>query len=149
MKRIIYLVMMICMIGITGCSLDMKEIEDYPWKLNIIQTTEQGKVIYYSEANTIDGKETWPEARIMELVVNAKEDKIIITDTLNDIDYEGTYYKADNTGTAICYRLEFGGKDCIAEVSYTNEINGKKYPTLVISNSEYILYFDYNKEKCY
>lgn len=121
----------------------MVEIEDYEWKMRTVMTNhieaaqnEAGLVIAVGESDAL-----YPNAKIVDLTMIAKNGKITITDTTNNKTYNGTYKVQQKTSRGTDYEVTIDGLTGYATVAPTEYYSGSEIPTLPIILGEYSLYF--------
>ena len=86
-------------------------------------------------------EELYPEAKIVDLSLIAKDGKITITDKTNNKTYTGTYKVQNKTPKGTDYEITINEQDGYATVAPTEYYDGSEIPTLPINLGEYSLYF--------
>ena len=86
-------------------------------------------------------KEKYPDAKIVDLTLIAKDGEITITDATNNKTYSGTYKVQQKTPKGTDYEVTIDGVTGYATVSPTEYYDGSEVPTLPINLGEYSLYF--------
>ncbi len=138
MKKIIP-VLFICILVMifSACGKDEIKIEDYEWQLRTAANINaEGLVVAVGEKN-----EAYPDAKVVDVVLTAKDGELVITDKTNDETYEGAYEEMFITDSSEDYKIIIKGKDGYATVAYTTYADGTKELTLPITVGGYDMYF--------
>ena len=138
MKKIIT-VLFICILVMifSACGKDEIKIEDYEWKLRTAANiNEEGLVVAVGEKD-----KAYPDAKVVDVVLTAKDGELVITDKTNDETYEGAYEEMLITDSSEDYKIIIKGKDGYATVAYTTYADGRKELTLPITIGGYDMYF--------
>ena len=138
MKKIIP-VLFICILVMifSACGQDEIKIEDYEWKLRTAANINaEGLIVAVGEKD-----EAYPDAKVVDVVLTAKDGELVITDKINDETYEGAYEEMFVTDSSEDYKIIIKGKDGYATVAYTTYADGKKELTLPITIGGYDMYF--------
>ena len=85
--------------------------------------------------------EIYPNAKIVDLTLVAKEGKLTITDTTNSKIYEGTYKVVKKTPDGTDYEITIDGKTGYATVAMTKYYEGTEEPTVPINLGTHSIYF--------
>ena len=85
--------------------------------------------------------ELYPDAKIVDIVLTAKDEKISIVDNTNDKEYSGDYKLIEKTQKGCNYEITIDGKSGYATISPTEYYDGTEVPTLPINLGEYSIYF--------
>ena len=145
MKKILYTVplMLLFIFSLSSCASETISIEDYEWKMRTVMSgnietaqNEDALIVAVGEPD-----ELYPEAKIIDLTLIAKEGKITVTDKTNNKTYTGTYEVQQKTPQGTDYEITINGQDGYATVAPTEYYDGSDVPTLPISLGEYSLYF--------
>ena len=123
---------------LSACGMGKPRIEDYEWKMRTIMHAEDNRVVYDAVA---EESSTHPEAKIIEIILVAKDGKITITDVTNNNTYEGTYTVSGRNPKGTDYHITIDGKSGYAGVAMTTYADGSEEPTLPISLDGYSMYF--------
>ena len=99
---------------------------------------EDNRVVYDAVA---EESSTHPEAKIIEIILVAKDGKIIITDVTNNNTYEGTYTVSGRNPKGTDYHITIDGKSGYAGVAMTTYADGSEEPTLPITLDGYSMDF--------
>lgn len=137
-KTISILLMSIMIFALSACGVGKPRIEDYEWKMRTIMHAEDNRVVYDAVA---EESSTHPEAKIIEIILVAKDGKITITDVTNNNTYEGTYTVSGRNPKGTDYHITIDGKSGYAGVAMTTYADGSEEPTLPISLDGYSMYF--------
>lgn len=138
MKKIIP-VLCICILVMifSACGKDEIKIEDYEWKLRTAANINtENLVVAVGEKD-----EAYPDAKVVDVVLTAKDGELVITDKTNDETYEGAYEEMLITDSSEDYKIIIKGKDGYATVAYTTYADGTKELTLPITIDGYDMYF--------
>ena len=140
MKRTISILILIATltIALSACSLGKVKIEDYEWKMRTIMHGEDNQVVVdaVGEYDTAH-----PEAKIIDMILTAKNGKITIKDNTNNKTYEGTYTVEQKTPAGTDYKVTIDGKEGYATVAMTTYADGTEEPTLPINLGTHSIYF--------
>ena len=85
--------------------------------------------------------EIYPNAKIVDLTLVAKDGKLTITDATNSKIYEGTYKVVKKTPDGTDYEITIDGKNGYATVAMTKYYEGTEEPTLPINLGTHSIYF--------
>ncbi len=138
MKKIIsFLLITTLFFALSACGVEKMEIEDYEWKMRTVMKNDSDLVVpAVGEAD-----EVYPEAKVVDLTLTAKDGKITITDATNNITYEGTYTVEGKNPQGTDYKLVIDGKEGYATAAMTKYDDGSEEPTLPINLGDYSIYF--------
>ena len=143
MKRLIYIFPLLLALIFTSCDTDLPKIEDCEWKMrtvmgNISDTLDGAKeyVIATGEADA-----AYPDAKIIELKLTAKDGKITVSDITNGKTYSGSYKATNKTPVGTDYEITIAGISGYATVAKTKYYDEGELATLPINLGEYSLYF--------
>lgn len=140
MKKLLTFITLI-FICFTGCSKNEKmDIENSNWNIITIQS-DNGEVIVCSQNNESLYKELYPNMVIVDMMCEAKDGNIIITDKTNNQKYQGTYEKIEKNIDSIIYKIAYEEKEGTAIVSKTKYENNEETLTLIININGYTLNF--------
>ena len=139
---ILFCILAITMI-LSACAANTFSIEDYEWQM---RTVMSGNIETAQNENALivavgEPDELYPEAKIVDLTLSAKDGKITITDKTNNKTYTGTYKVQQKTPKGADYEITINGQNGYATVAPTEYYDGSEVPTLPISLGEYSLYF--------
>ncbi|MBR2953276.1 MAG: hypothetical protein IKC45_02695 [Clostridia bacterium] len=138
MKKIIPALFICVLVMIfSACGKDEIKIEDYEWHLRTAANINaENLVVAVGEKN-----EAYPDAKIVDVVLTAKDGELVITDKTNDESYVGAYEEMFITDSSEDYKIIMKGKDGYATVAYTTYADGTKELTLPITVGGYDMYF--------
>ena len=145
MKKLLYIVslMLLFIFSLSSCASETISIEDYEWKMRTVMSgnietaqNEDALIVAVGEPD-----ELYPEAKIVDLTLSAKDGKITITDITNNKTYTGTYKVQKKTPKGTDYEITINEQDGYATVAPTEYYDGSEIPTLPINLGEYSLYF--------
>ena len=144
MKRTISIIILIAILTITlsACGMGNPKIEDYEWKMRTVISNDI-ELADSDEVVLAVGKpdEIYPNAKIVDLTLVAKDGKLTITDATNSKTYEGTYKVVKKTPDGIDYEITIDGKNGYATVAMTKYYEGAEAPTLPINLGSHSIYF--------
>lgn len=144
MKRVLFVIpVLILTLLLASCGTETVSIEDYEWKLqavmkNDVEAAQDEDTLVIAVGET---DELYPDAKIVDVVLTAKDEKITVVDSTNDKTYSGTYKETEKTPDGIIYEIVIDGKEGTATVSPTEHYEGTDVPTLPINMGEYSVYF--------
>ena len=114
------------------------KIEDYGWKMRTVMHIENDQVVYDAVSEPGDAHS---EAKVVDMTLEAKDGKLLITDATNDKTYEGTYKATKKTPAGTDYEITIDGMAGYATVAVTAYADGAEEPTLPITLDGYSMYF--------
>lgn len=142
-KLVCVLMVLIFALGLSACNSDVVAIEDHEWKMRTVMSNdievaqnEDQLVVAVGEAD-----ELYPDAKIVDLKLIAKDGSITVTDATNNKTYNGTYKVQQKTPKGTDYEVTIDGVKGYATVAPTEYYDGSEVPTLPINLGEYSLYF--------
>lgn len=144
MKKILSVFLMLAFVFVlSACNADVVAMEDYEWKMRTVMSNnievaqnEDQLVVAVGEAD-----ELYPDAKIVDLTLIAKDGEITITDATNNKTYSGTYKVQQKTPKGTDYEVTIDGVTGYATVAPTEYYDGSEVPTLPINLGDYSLYF--------
>ena len=141
-KTFFFVLLFVLILTLTACGNDAIKIEDYEWKMRTVISTD----IELADSDAIvlavgEKDELYPDAKIIDLTLVAKDGKLTVTDATNNKTYNGTYSIEDTTPDGTNYRVTIDGKEGFATVAMTEYYEGDDEPTLPINLGDYSLYF--------
>lgn len=144
MKKLVCVVMVLgFVLGLSACNGDEVVIEDYEWKMRTVMSNdieaaqnEENLIVAVGEAD-----ELYPNAKIVDLTLIAKDGEITVTDETNNKTYKGTYKIQQKTSKSVDYEVIIDGVTGYATVAQTEYYDGSEIPTLPINLGNYSLYF--------
>ena len=140
MKKVLSMLLLlsIMVFALSACGMGKPKIEDYEWQMRTVMHTEDGQIIYDA---VNEGNITYPEARIIEMILVANDGRITITDVTNGKTYEGTYAASGKNPGGTDYHITIEGKSGYATVAMTTYADETKEPTMPITLDGYSMYF--------
>lgn len=145
MKRVLSTVFLLLSLTLlfSSCATKNISIEDYEWQMRTvisgdIETSQNEKPLVVAVG---EPDELYPDAKIVDLTLIAKDGKITINDETNNKTYNGTYKVQQKTPKGTDYEITINGQDGYATVAPTEYYDGSEIPTLPINLGEYGLYF--------
>lgn len=138
MKKIIsFLLTTTMLFALSACGAEKMKIEDYEWQMRTVMKNDSELVV--SAVGEAD--EVHPDAKVVDLILTAKDGKITVTDATNNITYEGTYTVEGKNPKGTDYKVTIDGKEGYATVAMTKYDDGSEEPTLPINLGDYSIYF--------
>ena len=131
------LLLTILILSLSACGAEKVKIEDYEWRMRTVMTNNNDDFVYAVG----EPDEVYPDAKVVNLSLVAKDGKLTITDATNNKTYEGTYSVEDKTPDGTNYKVTIDGKEGYATVAMTKYYDGTKEPTLPINLGDYSIYF--------
>ena len=133
------MIMLLSSCGIKG--KPVVYIELYEWKLqsvmcNNTEIADEELVIAVGEQD-----ELYPNAKVVDILLTAKNGEITLTDTTNNKTYTGTYKMTEETSKSVTYEIEIDGIAGNATIAITEHLGNRLTPTLPIDLGEYSVYF--------
>ena len=144
MKRAIsILTVLFLLLGFASCNAQKTEFEFCEWQMRTVMSGNIETVQNEDDLIVAVGEhdELYPEAKIVDLALIAKDGKITITDKTNGKSYTGTYKVQQKTPKGTDYEITINGQDGYATVAPTEYYDGSEVPTLPVNLGEYSLYF--------
>ena len=125
-----------------GCQNTNIAVENYEWKMNVIQSYENyGKIIACEESEKGKLENNGEGVAVIDMIMTAKDGVLTITDITNDKKYTGKYTKKESKAESTLYSVTMNGKEWNAVLSFTKYYEGGDKATLIISNSDYSIQF--------
>lgn len=145
MKKIfcVAVVLLLPVFILASCATQTLSIEDYGWKLRTVMSgdietvqNEDSLVVAVGEQD-----EVYPDAKIVDITMSAKNGLITLIDSTNNKTYSGTYTVQNKTPQGTVYEVVINGIKGYASAEPTKYYGGSEVPTLPIILGEYALYF--------
>lgn len=139
MKKIVLGILSIAMLAValTACGASNMKIENYEWKMRTVMKNDSDLVVPAVD----EADDAYPDAKVIDLTLTAKDGKIAITDATNNVKYEGTYTVEGKNLKGTDYKVTIDGKEGYATVAMTKYDDGSEEPTLPINLGDYSIYF--------
>lgn len=139
MKKAISIILLITTLIfiLSGCGAKAIQIEDYEWKMRTVMKNDSDLIV----PAVGETDEAYPDAKVIDLTLTAKDGKITITDATNNITYEGTYTVEGKNPKGTDYKVTIDGKEGYATVAMTKYDDGNEEPTLPINLGDHSIYF--------
>lgn len=144
-KSLYFLPILALALMLSACGAKTAAIEDYTWQMRTVMTNDMDAA---SDTDTdafvpVVGQpdELYPNAKVVEMTLIAKDGVITLTDITNEKTYSGTYKVTEKSSSGIIYEVTIDRKSGHATVSPTEEYGGTAVPTLPINLGDYSLYF--------
>lgn len=132
------LLLALLLVLLTGCAGKAPKIDEYSWIMTSVQSMEAGgQAVAYGER----GSSTLEGAKQIELLCEAKDGKLILTDRTNDRTYTGTYQQSQSDPKSTIYEVEVDGTTGMAAVAMTTYQDGSQDPTLIFNFGDYAVNF--------
>ena len=137
MKRSVLLLALLLVL-LTGCSSKTPKIDEYTWVMTSVQSMEAGgQAVAYGEK----GSSTLEGAKQIELVCEAQDGNLTLTDRTNDRTYTGTYQESQRDSKSTIYEVSVDGTSGIAVAAMTTYQDGTQDPTLIFNLGDYTVNF--------
>ena len=142
-KLLISVLASIFMFALSACNTEKFAIEDYEWKMRAVMRNDIEVAQNEDELVVAVGEfdELYPDVKIVDLTLTAKEGEITITDVTNDKTYTGTYNVIKKTSKETDYEVIIDGVSGFATASETKYYDDSEVPTLPINLGDYCVYF--------
>ena len=144
MKKLkITLLLLALSLLLCSCGTQTLSIEDCEWKMRTVMRGGDGVTADTADFIVCVGEadEVYPEAKIIDLTLEAENGIITVEDLTNGKTYTGTYKVISKTPKGTDYELVINGQTGYATVAPTKYYNGTEVPTLPINFGDYSLYF--------
>lgn len=134
----IFLLLTISLLTFSACGVEKYNIEDYTWSMSSVMSIEDDQAVMEALG---EPDSSYPQAKIIDMTLTAKDGKITLTDNTNNITYEGTYVIESQNAESTIYNVTIDSKDGYATVAMTKYDDGNEKPTMPINLGEYSIYF--------
>ena len=133
------LLLALLLLVLTGCgSSKAPKIEAHSWVMTSVQSMEVGgQAVAYGQR----GSSTLEGAKQIELLCQAKDGKLTLTDQTNNQTYTGTYQQSQVDPSSILYEVEVEGKEGVAVAAMTTYQDGSQEPTLILNLGDHTVNF--------
>lgn len=132
------LLLALLLVLLTGCSSKTPKIDEYTWVMTSVQSMEAGgQAVAYGEG----GSSTLEGAKQIELVCEAQDGNLTLTDRTNDRTYTGTYQQSQRDSKSTIYEVSVDGTSGIAVAAMTTYQDGTQDPTLIFNLGDYTVNF--------
>lgn len=132
------LLLALLLVLLTGCASEAPKIDEYSWIMTSVQSMEAGgQAVAYGER----GSSTLEGAKQIELLCEAKDGKLTLTDRTNGNTYTGTYQQSQSDPKSTIYEVEVDGITGMAAVAMTTYQDGSQDPTLIFNFGDYAVNF--------
>lgn len=140
MKKLIFafLLLSILLLNVSACGKEPFRIEDREWRMRTVMHTE-GESVTVPAVGEVDA--AYPDAKIIDLTLTAKNGTLTVTDATNSKTYTGTYKRIDIDLESDNYEVTIDGETGYATVSVTNYHDGSEEATLLIRCGDDSVYF--------
>ena len=144
MKKVVSVLLLLALFVLTlsACGAGNVKIEDYEWKMRTVMSND----IELADSDAVvlavgEADEVYPNAKIVDLTLVAKDGKLTVTDATNNKTYEGTYKVSKKTPDGTDYEITIDGKSGYATVAMTKHYDGTEEPTLPLNLGDCSIYF--------
>lgn len=132
------LLLVFLLVFLTGCAGKAPTIDEYSWVMTSVQSMEAGgQAVAYGER----GSSTLETAKQIELLCEAKDGKLTLTDRTNGNTYTGTYQRSKDSPQGVIYEVTMEGQEGYAAVGMTAYQDGSQEPTLIFNLGDYAVNF--------
>lgn len=138
-KYLCLFTLLVVLLSLSACGGDVLSIEDYVWKAQTVMKITNNPdeiVVAVGEEDDIH-----PDAKIVNLILAAKDGVITLTDKTNGKIYSGSYTVQQKTPEGTDYEIIIDEIKGYATVADTTYYDGSEVPTLPINLGEYSFYF--------
>ena len=140
MKAIIKIFPLLLILILTSCGIEeVPGIDSCTWKMETVSISVNGSILYYGSQEEL--ADIYPNAEPLQLLCNADDGTISISDTVNKKSYTGTYQLTDTDMETKQYKIVFGEVDGYAITGSTEYLNKESEKTLIITVGDYTIYF--------
>jgi len=128
-----------CSFLMGGCGAEGQTLQGGEWEMKTVSSMDTGAVIAVSES----AKACAPEAPVRSVFCRTENGKIWVSDASTGETWPGEYSRMRNAALfGDFYTVSFGnGEPVQAVVSETVYADGKRAPTLVLSDTQYAVCF--------
>lgn len=144
MKKLMFVLSLLMLpLMLSSCGAETVTIDDYEWKMRTVMSNNTETATDADAFVSVVGEpdELYPDAKVVDLTLAAKDGKITVTDKTNGKTYSGTYKVTQKTPEGTDYEITIDGVNGYATVAPTEYYDGTDIPTLPINLGEYSLYF--------
>ena len=129
--------------ALSACNSDRIAIEDYEWKMRTVMKNDMQAAQNEDEMVVAVGEhdELYPDAKIVDITLIAKDGEITLTDATNSKTYSGTYKISQKTPDGTDYEITIDGVTGHATAAPTEYYNDQAIPTLPVNIGGYSVYF--------
>ncbi len=140
MKALIKALPLLLILIIASCDIEkVPQIDGNTWKMETVAISNNGSILYYNpETNLPD---IYASAKPLQLLCDADDGKISISDKTNGKTYTGTYQLEDTDFETKQYKIVFGDVEGYVITGKTKYINKDAEKTLIIAIDKYTMYF--------
>lgn len=132
----IILLLLTCSLVFGGCSNADNTIENHTWKFDNVQGHD-GEIL----ACSADSKWVTDTTERIDLSIEIGAGTFIIKDETTEKEYHCSYEMVDSSVKSTIYSIAYGTLNGTASVSKTRYRSNAEVPTLLITISDYNLYF--------
>lgn len=138
LAAVIATVIVCCVSGIFGCLYGENRIEDYLWKFDCVQLKDDDGEVVACSAESI-----WREegVDIIELSITVGDGTFVIINVETQDIYSFEYDEMSSSVDSTIYSIKCNDAEGIASVGKTYYADGEEVETLIITFSDYNLYF--------
>lgn len=132
------LLLALLLVLLTACSSKTPKIDEYTWVMTSVQSMEAGgQAVAYGEK----GSSTLEGAKQIELVCEAQDGNLTLTDRTSDRTYTGTYQQSQRDSKSTIYEVDVDGTSGVAVAAMTTYQDGTQDPTLIFNLGDYTVNF--------
>lgn len=140
MRSIIKILPLLLILMLTSCGTEeVPEINDCTWKMETVAISANGTILYYNPQTELSY--VYPNTEPLQLICDADDGAIAISDKTNEKTYTGTYQLTDSNIDVKQYKVCFGDVEGYVITGNTEYLNEDPRKTLIITVSDYTMYF--------
>lgn len=124
-------------VGLCACQTEEYKIENHGWQFRMVQSSEDGKIIFCSE----EYAELYPDAAIIEMTAKAENGKLTVTDGENVMTFTYSVEKAVAGKSTIYNIADEQGIEGYASMAKTTYADKSAEYTMIITFEGRSFYF--------
>lgn len=124
-------------VGLCACQTEEYKIENHGWQFRMVQSSEDGKIIFCSEKYA----EIYPEAGIIKMTAKAENGKLTVTDGENVMTFTYSVEKAVAGKSTIYNIADEQGIEGYASMAKTTYADKSAEYTMIITFEGRSFYF--------
>ncbi len=133
----ILILVVILTVGLCACQTEEYKIENHDWQFRMVQSSEDGRIIFCSEKYA----EIYPEAGIIEMTAKAENGKLTVTDGENVMTFTYSVEKAVAGKSTIYNIADEQGIEGYASMAKTTYADKSAEYTMIITFEGRSFYF--------
>ena len=143
MKRLLCVILiLLLLIACLSCSTNPPLIEECEWKMRTVMSDSDYRTSAYDFVVAVGETDAiYPDAKVIELTLNAENGELTLTDATNSKTYSGTYKVSSKSSKNVWYEITIDGIKGYVSIAQTEYYDGSEAMTLSITLGDYALYF--------